>query len=181
MSLRTTATRYARALLDVAAKESDPQKVEQDLASIVAAVTGNDEARRILSNPGLPPATRRKIIGAIATQTGAEPVVVKLVMLNADRGRIEMLPQLLETYRERLLAHRNIVSASVRSAAPLAPATVTRLEQSLATLTGKHVQLDVTTDPSLIGGIVARIGSTVYDGSIKTQLGKMKQQLVEQG
>ena len=67
----------------------------------------------------------------------------------------------------------------MRSAAPLSPEKVQSLEQSLARLTGKQVQLDVTIDPSLIGGVVARIGSTVYDGSIRTQLEKMKQQLVE--
>jgi F-type H+-transporting ATPase subunit delta len=179
MSLRTLSNRYARALLDVAAKESDPQKVEQDLASVVNAIAANDDARRVLGHPALPPATRRNIVDAIAKKAEAEAPVAKLLVLLADRGRLEILPQLLESYRERLRAHRNIVSASVVSAAPLSPEHVAALERRLAALTGKQMQVEVTTDPSLIGGIVARIGSTVYDGSIKTQLEKMKQQLVE--
>lgn len=181
MSLRTSATRYARALLEVAIAESDPAKVEQGLASLVAAVTSHDEVRRILASPGLPVDTRRRIVEALAKKAGAEAPVVKLAVMLADRGRLELLPPLLDTYREHLLAHRNIVSASVRSATPLAADKVASLERSLAKLTGKQVQLEVATDPSLIGGLVARIGSTVYDGSIRTQLQKMKQQLVENG
>ena len=84
-----------------------------------------------------------------------------------------------EVYRERLLSHRNIVRAAVTSAAPLAAENIARLEASLRTMTGKNVQVETAVDPSIIGGIITRIGSTVYDGSIRTQLTRMRQQLVE--
>ncbi len=82
-------------------------------------------------------------------------------------------------YRERLLAHQNIIRASVTSAMPLSGDTVNKLEHRLSEVTGKQVQLGAAVDPALIGGIVTRIGSTVYDGSVKMQLQKMKQQLIE--
>jgi F-type H+-transporting ATPase subunit delta len=78
-----------------------------------------------------------------------------------------------------LLAHRGIVRGTVTSAAPLAPEKVSALERSLSDATGKQVQFDLQVDPSLIGGVVAQIGSTVFDGSIRTQLQKIRQQLVE--
>jgi F-type H+-transporting ATPase subunit delta len=105
--------------------------------------------------------------------------LVKLLAMLADRSRLDLLHDLLDVYRERQLAHENIVKGTVTSAAPLAPEHIAALQRSLSGATGKQVQLDVAIDPALIGGVVARIGSTVYDGSIRTQLARMKQQLVE--
>jgi F-type H+-transporting ATPase subunit delta len=179
MSLRTSATRYAKALLDVAAKESDPAQVERDLDAIVRALTGHDELRRILANRATPAAIRVNLVRAVAERAAAQPPVTKLVVILAERGRLELLPDLLDVYRERLLAHNNVVRGSVTTATPLAPPQLDALARSLGTLTGKDVRLDVEVDPSLIGGVVARLGSTVYDGSIRTQLEKLKQELIE--
>lgn len=179
MSQRTIAARYARALLDVAIKESDPAKIEQGLAAFVDAVNGHAELKRALTSPGVPPPSKRRVVEAVTKTMALEAPLAKLLALVAERGRIEILPDLLDVYRERLLAHNNIVRASVSAATSLTPEKVQALEKSLEAVTGKDVQLDVAVDPSLIGGVVARIGSTVYDGSIRTQLQKMKQELVE--
>ena len=179
MSARTSAARYARALLEVALKESDPQKIERDLTSFANAVESSPELAHAVSNPRLPPGTRRGLVDALAKRIGMEPPAAKLLALLADRGRLEITKDLLDIYRERLLAHSNIVKGTVTSATPLAPERVKALEQSLSSATGKSVQLDVNVDPALIGGVVTKIGSTVYDGSIRTQLQRMKQQLVE--
>lgn len=179
MSLRTSAVRYARALLDVALKESDPQKIERDLASFANAMHSSADLTRALTSPRIPPATKRNVVEGVTKSIGMEPPAAKLLALLADRGRLEIFNELLAVYRERLLAHQGIVKGSVISAAPLAPEKMTSLERSLASATGKQVQLDASVDPSLIGGVVARIGSTVYDGSIRTQLQRMKKQLAE--
>jgi F-type H+-transporting ATPase subunit delta len=179
MSTRTSAARYARALLEVALKEADSQKVERDLASFVAAMTESADLRRALLSPEIPTATRRQVVDAVAKKIGMEAPAAKLLALLAERGRLELYAELLDVYRERLLAHNNIVKGTVTTAAPLAADKVKALEQSLSTATGKNVQLDVAVDPSIIGGVVTKIGSTVYDGSIRTQLQRMKQQLVE--
>jgi F-type H+-transporting ATPase subunit delta len=179
MSLRTSATRYARALLDVGLRESDPQKIERDLASFVNAMNASPELKRALTNPRMPPATRRAVVDAMARQIGMDAPLAKLLGILADRGRLEIYNDLLVVYRERLLAHQGIVRGEVTSAAPLAADKVAALERSLSAATGKQVQLEASVDPSLIGGVVATIGSTVYDGSIRTQLQKIRQQLVE--
>ena len=179
MSLRTSATRYAKALLDVANKESDPDTIERNLAGIVDMMQQHDDLRRVLTSPGTPQSARVGLVKALVERADLQIPVAKLLAMLAERGRLELLPELLAVYRERLLAHRNIVRASVTSAAPLSGETLQELTASLNSLTGKTVQLDTNVDPSLIGGVVTRIGSTVYDGSIRTQLQKMKQQLVE--
>jgi F-type H+-transporting ATPase subunit delta len=179
MSLRTSATRYAKALLDVAAKESDPAQVERDLGVLVRAMRDHDELRRALANRATPAAVRVNVMRALAERASVQPPVAKLVAILAERGRLDLLPDLLDVYRERLLAHNNVMRGSVTTATPLAPENVEALARSLGTLTGKEVRLEVAVDPALIGGVVARLGSTVYDGSIRTQLEKLKQVLVE--
>ena len=181
MSLRTSATRYAKALFDVAIKESDPSRIEQDLSAIVEAMQEHGELRRALTSPAVPRSARVAVVSAIAQQAGAQPPVAKLLAMLADRGRLELLPDLLAVYRDRLLEHRNIVRGTVTTAAPLSPEHLQALESRLGGLTAKQVQLSTNVDPSLIGGMIARVGSTVYDGSMRTQLQKMKQRLVENG
>jgi F-type H+-transporting ATPase subunit delta len=179
MSLRTSATRYARVLLDVAIRESDPVKVERDLADFADLLNTNPELKAVLLSPRVPAAARRNLVATLVTKAAAAPPAAKLLVMLAERGRIELVPTMLEVYRERQLAYHNIVRGAVTSAAPLAPEKLKALEQSLSSASGKQVQLDAAVDPTIIGGIVARIGSTVYDGSIRTQLQRMKQQLVE--
>jgi F-type H+-transporting ATPase subunit delta len=179
MSARTSATRYAKALLDVAVKESDPAQIERDLASIVRAIVEHPELQRVITSPRTPPSARAGIINALSERAQLHRPVARLLTMLADRGRLELLPELLSVYRERLLAHSNIVQGSVTSATPLPSETLRALEASLSGATGKRVQLDASVDPSIIGGVITRIGSTVYDGSIRTQLARMRQQLVE--
>jgi len=180
MSLRTSATRYAKALLEVAIQESDPGKIAADLTSVAEAMAGSAELRRALTSPGIPQDVRVNVVGAVAAQIGAAPPLAKILKMLADRGRLDLVPLMAEVYRERLLAHANIVRATVTSATPLGADEIKGLEGSLGGLTGKKIQIETTVDPALVGGVVARIGSTVYDGSIRTQLEKIKRQIVEQ-
>lgn len=179
MSLKASATRYARALLDVAAAQSDPGKVERDLSSLATAIDEHAELRRALTDPRVPIASRTALVRALAERAGVEQPVGRLLVLLAERGRLELVPTIAQVYRERLLAYRQIVRADVTTAAPLTPERAAALRQSLSRVTGRDVQVAVAVDPTLIGGVVARIGSTVYDGSIRTQLQKVRQQLVE--
>ncbi|PYQ73656.1 MAG: ATP synthase F1 subunit delta, partial [Acidobacteria bacterium] len=106
-------------------------------------------------------------------------IVGKMLTLLADRDRLVLLPDLVASYRERLLDYRKIVRAEVTTAAPLGGDRAKALESSLARVTGRSVVLDMRVDASIIGGVVARVGSTVYDGSVTRQLEKIKERLVE--
>ena len=103
----------------------------------------------------------------------------KLLPLLAERNALGTLPALAAAYRTRLLERRNIVSANVTTAAPVAPERADAIARRLSEVSGKQVQLSTRVDPSIIGGVVARVGSTIYDGSITTQLARMRQALVE--
>jgi F-type H+-transporting ATPase subunit delta len=180
MSLRTSATRYARALFDIAVKEADVDQVGRDLDRLAAAVDGHEELRRILMGAGVPRAVRVGVARAVAERLALAGPLAKLVDLLADRRRLELLPDVAVVYRERLLIHRNIVPARVTSAAPLSPERLAALSERLSQATGKQLQIEADVDAALIGGLVARIGSTVYDGSVQTQLRKLRQQVIDE-
>jgi F-type H+-transporting ATPase subunit delta len=88
-----------------------------------------------------------------------------------------LVPDLLEAYRNRLLDHRNVIRAEITTTAPLAADRVAAIEASLARASGRTVTLSAKVDPAIIGGVVTRIGSTIYDGSVTRQLQRMKEKL----
>ncbi len=177
MTPRTTALRYARALLDVALVEADPVAVEQQLAATTAVFAGHADLWRVMTNPAVPTPKKRAVVDSLLPKLEVSPVVRKTLQMLASRDRIALLPALLEAYRSRLRDHQNVVRADVTSAVPLPPDSVKELERELAALTGRTVIMTTATDPSIIGGVVAQIGSTVYDGSVKRQLEKMRERL----
>jgi F-type H+-transporting ATPase subunit delta len=177
MPSRASAARYARALFDVALKESDPVQIERDLTSFAGLMSSNAELHSALSNPAVPVSAKRKIVEALGTRLNAAPPARKLLLLLADRDRLGIVPDVLAIYRERLMEHQQVVRAEVTTAAPLPPERATQIEQKLAALTGRTVNMTTSVDPAIIGGVVTRIGSTVYDGSIATRLAKLKEKL----
>jgi F-type H+-transporting ATPase subunit delta len=182
MSTRASAARYARALLDVVVKERiDPQQVEQQLARLADLVATNAELQRVLTNPAVPVTGKRGVMQALTSRLQVAGPVGKLMLLMAERDRLALVPDLLAVYRERLMEHLQIVRADVTTAVPLPQDRQAQLERRLAEVTGRTVTMTVKVDPSIIGGVVARIGSTVYDGSVATQLETMKQRLLQQG
>jgi F-type H+-transporting ATPase subunit delta len=181
MSLRTSANRYAKALFDVALQEkADLAQIDRDLEAVVAMMHSSPDLALASNRGAVSDAARKALIHAVSKAMTLSTPVMKLLVLLAESRKLNYLPDLAMAYRERLLAHQNIVRAEVKSAAPLSPEKTRALEESLAKVTGKKVELSVSVDPALLGGVVATIGSTVYDGSVKTQLERMRQELVEQ-
>lgn len=177
MSMRASAARYARALLDVANKESDPERAEQELAAFVDLVRANPDLERALANPVVSAADKRAIVQQILERLTPTTPVGKLLLLLASRGRLALLPDLLDVYRERLMEYRNVLSAEVTTAAPLSPERAEQLQQRLANATGRTITMTTKVDASIIGGVVTRIGGTVYDGSVATRLAKVRDRL----
>ena len=181
MSLRTSANRYAKALFDVALSENtELGKIGKDLSEVTELLAENTEFAEAIQRAGVPDSARRAVIEQVADRLGVTMQVKKLLLMLTQGRRMALVPDLAVAYRERLLAHQNIVRAEVRSATPLSPEKTRALEESLSKVTGKKVELSVSVDPELLGGVVATIGSTVYDGSVKTQLQRLRQELVEQ-
>ena len=177
MPSRASATRYARALFDVGLKESDPAQIERDVAAFAALMSDNVELQGALTNPGIPASAKHQIVDALAQRMNMARPAHKLLLLLADRDRLGLMPDLLDVYRERLMEFQQVVLAEVTTAAPLTADRVAELQQKLSTVTGRKVDMKTSVDPSIIGGVVTRIGGTVYDGSIATQLAKLRDKL----
>ncbi|HEX6975572.1 MAG TPA: ATP synthase F1 subunit delta [Vicinamibacterales bacterium] len=180
MTSRAAGVRYARALFDVVMKErGDIDQIGRDLTGFAQLVAGNEGLARVLSNPAIPTARKRGVVEQLLAHSPAmSPVLKKTLLLLADRDRLRILPDVAAGYRDRLMQHANVVRAEVVTAAPLPADRLTALKDGLARATGRQVQLESRVDPKLIGGAVTRVGSTVFDGSIATQLQKLKQELV---
>jgi F-type H+-transporting ATPase subunit delta len=178
MTSRAAGTRYARALFDVARKEGNIEQAGRDLAAFAQLVGGHDLLPRVLSNPAIPASSKRAVIEQLIARAGSlAPVVGKLLTLLADRDRLVLLPDIAAAYQDRLMEHANVVRAEVVTAVGLTGDRMAALQQGLAQATGRQVQLESRVDPSIIGGAITRIGSTVYDGSVTRQLEKMKEAL----
>ena len=178
MTSRGAATRYAKALFDVASKEADIQQVGRELAGFAQLVAGHEGLSRVLVNPAIPAARKRAVIEQLLAQGTMTPVLSKILLLLADRDRLSLLPDMAAAYEARLMEHAKVVRAELTTAVPLPSDRVSALQQGLANLTGRQVQLETRVNPEIIGGAVARIGSTVYDGSVTTQLQKVKERLI---
>jgi F-type H+-transporting ATPase subunit delta len=177
---RTAATRYARALLDVAIQEkADPAHIDAQLAEFNQLVQQNDALSKVLLNPAVPAPRKGAAIAELAKRTGLQPILGKLLIMLAERDRLILLPDLVVAYRERLQDYQNIVRADVTTAAPLTAERARQIERGLTQATGRTVKLSTHIDPAIIGGVVARVGSVVYDGSVTNHLERMKQRLEE--
>lgn len=178
MNTRASAARYARALLDVIINEkADPEQVEQELIAFATLLDQNPELQKALTNPAVPVSAKRGIVESLASRLKPSPPVGKLWLMLADRDRLTLVPDLVAIYGERLMDHRQIVRAEVTTAAPMSADRAAQVQKRLSDLTGRRVTMTTKVDPALIGGAVARVGSTVYDGSIATQLEKIKERL----
>ena len=176
MTGRAAAARYARALFDVARKEGgDIQQAGRDLTAFARIVATTPALSRALSNPAIPATRKRAVVEQLLARAGAiSPVLSKLLLLMAERDRLMLLPELAEAYERRLMEDAKIVRAEVTTAAPLTPDGVSKIQAALARTTGREVQIETRVDPEIIGGVVTRIGSTVYDGSVARQLEKLR-------
>src|SRR5215207_5677951 len=150
MTSRSAATRYARALFDVARKEADIQQVGAELASFAALFTGHEGLSRTLSNPAIPAPRKRAIIEQLLARFGAvSSVMTKLLLMLADRDRLALVPEIASAYESRVMDHAQIVRAELTTAVPMPSDRVAALQQGLATATGRQVQLETKVDPNI--------------------------------
>ena len=181
MTSGAAAARYARALFDVVLKEGgDVEKVQADFQQFVDLFAQHPVLAATLGNPAIPASKKQAVAKALIERAGTiSPVVAKMILLLAERDRMMILPEIARSYRERVMDHQKIIRGQVTTAIALPPEKLRALEQGLQAATGRKVVLETKVDPSIIGGVITRLGSTVYDGSVTTQLQKMKQALIE--
>jgi F-type H+-transporting ATPase subunit delta len=177
VSSGSLARRYARAALEVGEGASATAKLAGDLRSLAAAMKESPELVGALTNPGFQRAERRRIVEAIMVRLGAHHTTKNLVSLLLDNERIASLPAISRELDTMIEARSGQVTAEVVSAKPLSAGQLAQLKTSLEKLSGKKVSIERRTDPELLGGVVAKIGDVVYDGSLKHQLANLRDHL----
>ena len=172
MSNVPVARRYARALLDAAGPDAD--KVLEQLESVAKYFDTQPEIFATLSSPALATSQRLALIEAvIANAPGILPLVANLMKLLNARNRFSSLPFIARQFRDMVDSRMGRVRGSVTSASKLGDAQVEALKKQLEAITQRNVVLDTKVDPSLLGGVVAQVGSHMYDGSLRSQLAEL--------
>jgi len=167
---------YAQALFAVADAEGELDRVEDELYRFGKAVEGQSELREALTDVSLPAERKKSVIAEILGNKASRHTIALLGFL-VEQGRAKDLPRIIEALAEVAAAQRNKAVAEVVSAVPLDEQRRAKLAEALSKATGKDLELKVLVDPSLIGGIVARVGDQVFDGSVKRKLELAREQL----
>lgn len=167
---------YARALFEVARAEGDLDEVEDELFRFARNVESTDELRNALTDELIPVAKRQSIVEDLLGGK-ASATTVQLVSMVVGAGRGRDLPAIIDRLVQRASSAKSLEVAQVRTAIPLTDDQQARLAAALANATGRQVNLKVVIDPSVLGGIVATVGDTVIDGSVRTSLDHLKSRL----
>jgi F-type H+-transporting ATPase subunit delta len=175
------ARRYARALIGLAKTPTQRDKFAKDMMEIAGVAKQPDEAGKpllaILSAERFSVSDRKKLLGSVARRVMADPMVVKFLDVVIDNGRIEGLVDIARAYQRMADEAAGRVQAHISSASPLPPDALARIKSALEKATGKTVVTTTSVDPELIGGVVARVGSYVIDGSVKSTLAQLRSEL----
>ena len=165
------------ALADVLSERGEAKKVKEELRTWQETVMSSSELRDVLANPTIPYEQKKRVLNELIKRTGVSQTTANFLQVLLRNQRLLALPQINAKLSEVLDDRGGAVAAQVTTAKPINEETKRLLSEKLSRHTGKTVRLDFSTDDSLIGGIVTRLGSTVYDGSIKTQLMEMEKVL----
>src|SRR5436190_6076488 len=167
------ASRYARALVDVVTSPSSPlppERAVDELHRFGELFAASEPLRNALSSPAVPPLKKRAVITRIAESLSLSRVVRNFLFVLTDHRRSGLIPEVVRSFETHLDEHLGILRAEVSSARELSQPQRGALSTELSKITGKTVRLQYSVDPALIGGLVTRIGSAVYDGSVRGQI-----------
>jgi F-type H+-transporting ATPase subunit delta len=170
-------SRYAAALADVALEQKSSDRVNQDLAAFTATYESSADLRNSLESPAVGREAKLHVVQEIAARMGLSPAVRNFICLLVDNRRTEMLREIQQAFHVELNARLGIAEANVTSSRALNADERKLLTAALMKRTGKKIEARFHEDPSLVGGAVVRVGSTVYDGSVREQLTRLREQL----
>ena len=177
MSSQTVARRYASALADVVIERNEAQLVQAELAAWAKMISENRALLEAFSNPTVAYEQKRNVLNELIARTKVRPTTTNFLRTLLKNQRLAELSQVNDKLAQILDERAGIVSAQIISARPVSDNVRGLLEEKLREMTGKKARLTFATDESLLGGIVTRIGSTIYDGSVSNQLSRLREDL----
>lgn len=178
MSVETVARRYATALADIVTKTNETSFVQTELKTWENMISGNVDLQTAFGNPVISQVNKEKVLENLVAKTQPTKTTANFLRVLLRNGRLTEIKEINEKFASVLEERSGAVSAQITSARALSEAEKAEMQMNLAKLTRKNVSLNFEINETLIGGIVTRIGSTVYDGSVKTQLDELKQQMI---
>ena len=176
----TIAKRYARAFFEIAGEEKRYEEYYRELGRFSAVLRENKSLEEFLANPIFAQPDKKAVVDSVLEKIRISPLTANFLKLLADKHRIEILPDIERCYRELMDNALKKARVTVKTAFPLSGELSRRLQSGLEELTGREVEMTVLEEPSLIGGIVVRVGDTLYDGSIRAQLNNIRNLLGEE-
>lgn len=174
------AQRYAAALADVAFGHKDADKIRQDLSNFIQAFAESGDLRNLTSNPSVSADAKKSVVGKIAEKMGTHTEIRNFVFLLVDHGRTGIIAEIHQAFETEMNHRAGIVDALIVSAHELSAPEKSQLTQALERVTGKKVHPQYQLNAQLIGGTTVRIGSTIYDASVREQLHRLRAELESQ-
>jgi len=175
------ARRYATALADVVTARGEAQEVRGELRDWSEMMQSNEQLLEVFRNPTIPYEQKRKVLSTLITRARVRSTTANFLQVLLQNQRLADLIEVNKRFAQILDERSGMVSAEVTTARPVAQSAQDALRAKLTTMTGQNVRLNFTTDEDLIGGIVTRIGSTIYDGSVRNQLEQVRERLAGKG
>jgi F-type H+-transporting ATPase subunit delta len=171
--------RYAQSLAEIVFEDNIDEKVTGDLKTYSEIFHAVPDLLEAMDSPAIPHEAKEKLLDELMARYPVHPITSNFLRILLQNNRIRYFQEILDSFIKAVNERKGIVSAQVTAAAPLSQQEVKSLENKLADITGKSVNVELRTDVSLLGGIVVQIGSTSFDGSIRTKLAEMKRRLAE--
>jgi F-type H+-transporting ATPase subunit delta len=178
MSVETVARRYAGALADVVLKSGETDRVKSELQLWQQIFAGNESLGTVFNNPAITHADKKKVLEDLIRKTKPSQTTANFLRVLSENGRLSELAQINDRFAAVLEERSGVISAAITSARELPEDERSAFRTNLEKLTGKHVEIDYAVDKEIIGGVITRIGSTVYDGSVRTRLENLKEQMI---
>ena len=177
MSLQTVARRYASALADVVVDRKEEREVQQEIDQWSSMIEDNRELKEVFANPTVASDDKIKVLEQLISRTRVRPTTASFLRVLLKNQRLSQLRDVAERFAQVLDERSGVVSASVTTAKPIPEDLKNQLRDTLAAATGRTVRVTFNTDEAIIGGVVARIGSTIFDGSVQNRLERLSDEL----
>lgn len=177
MSVQTIARRYAAALADVVVAQGEARQVQDELSAWERMMQESAELLEVFRNPTIPYEQKRRVVNTLIQRTRVRPTTANFIQVLLQNQRLTNLQEINRAFAHELDRRSGTVSAQVTTARPVPPQTQQTLHARLSELTRSNVRLQFEVDETLIGGVVTRVGSTVYDGSVRNQLEQIKERM----
>jgi F-type H+-transporting ATPase subunit delta len=179
MAAGSLARRYAKAVIELGHAHGAIDPMGADLRSLAKAMKDSAELQSVLTNPAIRRADRRRVLDGLLQAIGAQPMTKNLVYLLLDSERMSSVPDISREVDAMIEARSGKISAEIISAKPLDMAQLSEITLALEKLSGKKVSITKREDETLLGGVVAKLGDKVYDGSLRTQLRNLRDELTK--